>query len=324
MIHEAGRCPTLYAPKVLAMISPHSLPLYLLLLLFHCSESFSSLELSSLWYPRKNIHTTRFRHNNIHSTNAQSIEHDISTIRFIGNDIGTNLRQQQKNISSNVYKDDEGILSALFGSSNTRDDFFKHVFGRRAAYYPRDEYGAAMNRCHLQQQSELLKPPISEIDLHSLYETNEWTSLRKRGSQDMLDKSKMSYDDLSEYISEGGSIVIPVTPDDYLYPTKQRIDGALDVKDKMGTSMNIYHSGPSAVALNIHYDAYPVLVLQIQGNKEWLIQNGEFGKHERDVNSWMNITMCPGDLLYLPQGVLHAATTAQGYNTTTHVTIGLV
>ena len=34
--------------------------------------------------------------------------------------------------------------------------------------------------------------------------------------------------------------------------------------------------------------------------------------------------MIPGDVLYIPQGIYHAATTAVGFDTTTHVTIGLM
>ena len=87
--------------------------------------------------------------------------------------------------------------------------------------------------------------------------------------------------------------------------------------------MNVYHSGTRAVALNIHYDAYDVLVLQLQGEKEWMIQGDNFGEKLGDITKWENVTMMAGDLLYLPQGVFHAATTAEGFDTTTHVTIGL-
>ena len=83
----------------------------------------------------------------------------------------------------------------------------------------------------------------------------------------MLDKSQMSYDELSEYMAGGGSIIVPITPDDYLFPIKKQMERALGVKEETGTSMNIYHSGVSAVALNIHYDAYPVFVLQLEGQK---------------------------------------------------------
>ena len=243
---------------------------------------------------------------------------------FVGNDIGTFLRDEQHDISYFTIQDEEhdDILASLFGSTNTRDDFFKHTFGHRVAYFPR-----TTNDTTCTQEEQQLEPPIKDIDLQSLYQTNEWTSLRKRGSQDMLDKTKMSYDELSEYISDGGSIVIPITPDDYLFQTKLQIERALGMKDEI-SSMNIYHSGPSAVALNIHYDSYAVLVLQVTGKKMWMIQNGDFSTDDYKTNvspeSWKNITMTEGDLLYIPKGVMHAATTLEGCDVSTHVTIGLV
>lgn len=55
-----------------------------------------------------------------------------------------------------------------------------------------------------------------------------------------------------------------------------------------------------------------------------MIQDDAFAQPAREVTEWRNITMTEGDLLYIPKGVLHAATTAEGYNTTTHATIGIV
>lgn len=242
---------------------------------------------------------------------------------FVGNDIGTDLQHQQNIDSCTINDDEAGILAALFGSSNSRDHFFEHYFGRRVAYFPR------LNELQLQQQSQQqqLEPPIRGIDLPNLYKTNEWTSLRKRGSQDMLDKSQMTYTDLSHYIAQGGSIVIPVTPDDYLHPAKLQIERAFGLEEETGTSVNIYHSGPSAVALNVHYDSWPVFVLQLEGEKEWVIQDGAFGEmkiEEIDAKMmWRNVTLTEGDLLYIPKGVHHAATTAEGFGISTHATIGL-
>jgi len=245
-------------------------------------------------------------------------------VGFVGNDIGTFLRDEQHDISYFTIQDKEhdDILASLFGSTNTRDDFFKHTFGHKVAYFPRTQNNDTT--CNEQLH---LEPPIKDIDLQSLYQTNEWTSLRKRGSQDMLDKTKMNYVELSEYISDGGSIVIPITPDDYLFEKKLQIERALGMKDEI-SSMNIYHSGPSAVALNIHYDSYAVLVLQVTGKKMWMIQNGDFSNDDYKTNvsskSWKNITMTEGNLLYIPKGVMHAATTSDGCDVSTHVTIGLV
>ena len=293
----------------------------------HLLQSSSLILLLSLWTPRSFSFIPSSRsarrqasddddtHQHHATTTFQPTTSEVECAKFLGNDIGEDLRQQQKDQELCIDGDNEGIVAALFGSADRRDDFFANTFGSKVAYFPANE-------------QRLLEPPIYGIDLPSLYETNEWTSLRKRGSQDLLDKSQMSYDDLTNYIADGGSIIIPITPDDYLFPIKVQIEHAFGVEEETGTSMNIYHSGPSAVALNIHYDAYPVFVLQLEGQKEWLIQNDAFGMPLSEVTEcqdvWVNITMMDGDLLYIPKGVFHAATTANGYETTTHATIGLL
>lgn len=234
---------------------------------------------------------------------------------FSCNDIGA-LRQQQAELQlpSDYDTKENDILASLFGSNEIRNDFFKNILGRRVAYFPR--------QCtNNEQHQQLLKPPMSGFDLSSFYDTNDWISLRKRGSQDMLDKESTSYNDLTDYIAGGGSAIIPVIPGDYLHDTKEQIDHALGVEGEFGTSMNIYHSGPSAVALNIHYDAYPVIVLQLEGRKEWIIQNGNFGETVNGITDWRNVTLTEGDLLYIPQGVYHAATGDPEHGST-HVTIG--
>lgn len=273
----------------------HPLPLLLLLSApqYHVVESFSSISV------------------------VQSRELAASSRRhtgFVWNEIGPNLGEQQNVQKFRIQDGEEGVLASLFGSADARDEFFEYEFGRRVAYVPR---ASDSRRQHL-------APPVSGIDLPSLYDTNEWTSLRKRGRQDMLDKSQMSYDELTNYIAKGGSIVVPITPDDYLFQFKLQVERALGVEEEVGTSINIYHSGPSAVALNIHYDAYPVFVLQLEGEKEWIIQDDAFGQPAKAITGWRNVTMTEGDLLYIPKGVFHAATTAEGYDMTTHATIGLV
>lgn len=140
----------------------------------------------------------------------------------------------------------------------------------------------------------------------------------------MLDKTTMSYQQMSKYIEGGGSIIIPITSKDYLFPTKLQVERSLGMQEEVGTSMNIYHSGPDAVALNVHYDAYPVFVLQLVGRKDWMVQDDAFGQSVASITQWKNLTMMEGDLLYIPQGVFHAATTAEGCDTSTHATFGLM
>ena len=204
-----------------------------------------------------------------------------------------------------IIDDENGVLTSLFGSDKARNDFFQYDLNENTAYFKRSP--------------EDLPPPLSGFDMLSLYKSNDYISLRKRGSQDMLDRNTTNYNEFSAYIAGGGSAVVPIIPGDYMNSFKSQIEHELGHE----VSMNVYHSGKSAVALNIHYDAYDVLVLQLQGEKEWIIQDDDFGKTSKHITKWANVTMTEGDLLYIPQGVYHAATTAAGFDSTTHVTIGL-
>lgn len=208
-------------------------------------------------------------------------------------------------VRETVINDDNGVLSSLFGSETARNNFFQQNIDKNTVYIKRSPND--------------IPPPIAGIDMLSLYESNDYISLRKRGSQDLLNRNTTSYDDFSAYIADGGSAVVPIIPGDYMNSFRSQIEESLGQE----VSMNVYHSGTRAVALNIHYDAYDVLVLQLQGEKEWTIQGDNFGEKLSDITKWENVTMTEGDLLYLPQGVFHAATTAEGFDTTTHVTIGL-
>jgi hypothetical protein len=288
----------------------YSRPLLFSLLFHRGSESFSLISSSRAYQ------LPTGQRNEIYQHHAAAVVGDF-------NDIGADLRRQQLLPDICIRDEERGVLSALFGSDEIRDLFFNHTYRRRVAYFPRSSGG---NLTEEQQKvdTKFICPPISGIDLPRLYISNEWTSLRKRGSQDMLKKEQMSYQQMTGYIKGGGSIIIPITPDDYLFPIKLNIERALGLEEEHGTTMNIYHSGPSAVALNIHYDAYPVFVLQLEGKKEWMIQDNAFGCPMCDITQWRNVTMMQGDLLYIPKGVFHAATTAEGCNATTHATIGLL
>ena len=161
------------------------------------------------------------------------------------NDIGPMLQQQQPRIlprqpqlENNNDNSEIPVLSALFGSDEIRDEFFNSTYGERVAYFPR--LPSLTNDNH-QQKRCYHTPPIATIDLPTLYKTNEWISLRSRGSQTMLNKTQMNYESMISYINNGGSIIIPITPTDYLYPMKLQFEYELGLQHDT-SSMNIYHS----------------------------------------------------------------------------------
>ena len=94
---------------------------------------------------------------------------------------------------------------------------------------------------------------------------------------------------------------------------------------------NAYYTPRSAQGLPVHHDTHDVFCLQISGEKRWLVYEpvwelplrdqryeasmGEPGKPVLDV------TLAPGDTLYLPRGWLHEAKTSD--SDSLHLTIGV-
>ena len=218
----------------------------------------------------------------------------------------------REDIPQSVLLDMHGTLASLFGSDHKRASFFTHQYG---ALRRTPEYVVHLTRDPIMD----IPAPVKGFDAKRLYDSNDYISLRIKGSRDLLDRKEMDYDKFQEYIQGGGSAIVPIIEGDYMFKWRQALEKVFDQE----LSVNVYHSGPKAEALNRHYDMYDVFVLQLEGEKTWTIQ--EDGKVEdlSSITSWKTITMREGDLLYVPKGIFHAAQTAEGCDVSTHVTIGL-
>ena len=99
---------------------------------------------------------------------------------------------------------------------------------------------------------------------------------------------------------------------------------------------NAYITPPQNQGFSDHYDVHDVFVLQIEGEKRWLIHEPVLQSPLRD-QPWndrrgaverraaeppvIESVLRPGDCLYLPRGFLHAAQALGGIST--HLTIGV-
>jgi len=100
--------------------------------------------------------------------------------------------------------------------------------------------------------------------------------------------------------------------------------------------INSYLTPPQNQGFAPHYDTHDVFVLQAAGRKRWIIHppvvadplpSQDWEKYRAQVGEQaagaplLDLTLEPGDALYLPRGFIHAAT-AQG-ETSLHLTIGI-
>jgi hypothetical protein len=94
---------------------------------------------------------------------------------------------------------------------------------------------------------------------------------------------------------------------------------------------NAYYTPRSAQGLPVHHDTHDVFCLQVAGEKRWLVYkpalelplqdqrySEELGEPGEPV---LDVTLTPGDTLYLPRGWLHEALTSDADSL--HITVGV-
>lgn len=96
---------------------------------------------------------------------------------------------------------------------------------------------------------------------------------------------------------------------------------------------NVYLTPPGAQGFRTHYDTHDVLILQVQGEKLWRYWPTLPVPFANNRTPWENqppptgepLTQMlrPGDVLYVPRGMLHDAA-SQGAQSSLHLTIGLL
>jgi hypothetical protein len=101
-----------------------------------------------------------------------------------------------------------------------------------------------------------------------------------------------------------------------------------------GVQANIYLTPPGAQGFRMHYDTHDVLVLQVVGEKNWRIWPGQPFPAPTRRTPWtggvepladaVELTLRPGDALYVPRGVLHDAAAQEGDAPSLHVTVGFM
>jgi len=106
-----------------------------------------------------------------------------------------------------------------------------------------------------------------------------------------------------------------------------------DLEARLGhpVQANAYYTPRAAQGLPVHHDTHDVLVLQVAGEKRWLVYDPVFElplKHQRysaelgePGGTVLDLTLRAGDTLYLPRGWLHEALTSE--RDSLHLTLGI-
>lgn len=95
---------------------------------------------------------------------------------------------------------------------------------------------------------------------------------------------------------------------------------------------NVYFTPGHAQGFRTHYDSHDVFVLQVHGTKHWKLYAtqvplpfrgqsfGDFPAEPGEVAQEFELE--PGDMLYMPRGLMHAASTTS--DTSMHITMGVL
>ena len=94
---------------------------------------------------------------------------------------------------------------------------------------------------------------------------------------------------------------------------------------------NAYYTPQSAQGLPVHHDTHDVFCLQIAGEKRWLVYEPVWElplkdqRYDRSMGEAgqpvLDVTLAPGDTLYLPRGWMHEAMTSDADSL--HLTVGV-
>jgi len=95
--------------------------------------------------------------------------------------------------------------------------------------------------------------------------------------------------------------------------------------------VNTYCSWPGVQGFDCHYDTHEVFILQVEGNKEWFVFDDTIGhplesRHFNEalppeIDPYIQTTLEPGDILYIPRGHWHYALAND--QPSIHLTLGI-
>lgn len=154
---------------------------------------------------------------------------------------------------------------------------------------------------------------------------DNWSKLdRKTGINIDLDK-------IGEQLREGNSLILNGLQN-YI-PKLNRFSQQITKELQTNNWCNVYITPSASQAFIRHYDDHDVFILQIEGQKLWkiseaLIELPDRTQHHKHMGFDLDaltptheILLSPGDLLYLPRGVVHEAVATDTMSI--HITLGV-
>jgi ribosomal protein L16 Arg81 hydroxylase len=212
-------------------------------------------------------------------------------------------------------------------------EFFNDYWERRPLILSRGDEGYFRHLLSLEDMDQVLSSHELRHPLIQLVKNNarvpppQWTTEEEvKGAPvgTVADRVKM----FGEY-QNGATIIL-----DHLHrtwPPLARLCASVERFFGHPTQTNVYLTPPGSKGFGAHYDTHDVFILQTEGSKRWQLYDSPMrlplpsqtyphpgpdpGKPTADF------VLRAGDVLYMPRGVIHSASTSD--STSLHVTLGI-
>ena len=184
------------------------------------------------------------------------------------------------------------------------EHFRQHHFGKKALLIPGDK----------SKFSDLLG--WDEINQLARY-----SPLGRNSAKLTMDKVQLPPEEIQNFnhwIKEGATFTINhlQTKD----PVIDKFSRILSAQLNSSVNINCYVSTPGKQGFDNHYDRHDVFIIQVEGEKKWTVFKSTPGPHTYpleimkcdksdppDEEPYIECTMSPGDVLYIPRGHWHYA-----------------
>lgn len=215
---------------------------------------------------------------------------------------------------------------------HTYEDFRRDWHERAPLHIPRNQAGFYRDVFSLTELERMVYD--SEVGAESLViykdglparkESFTRKSPRKDPSRDVIDPDRVS-----ALFARGCSLVFDAASN-HSGPIA-KLTRELEAALRHRVNANVYATPANAQGFTAHYDTHDTMILQIEGTKRWRVYHSpvelplETQPHDKRKHdpgeAVLEFDLNPGDLLYLPRGVMHEGKASDA--TSVHVTFGL-
>lgn len=214
-----------------------------------------------------------------------------------------------------------GTLARCVGDP---DWFLAERWGRRPHHHRSADLAGLLSLAdvdHLVATSGLRAPAFRLVKHGQALPPSAYTRTATVGSQPISDLADVGR--VHEHFADGATIVLQGLQ--RWWPPLADFCRGLEGELTHPVQANAYVTPPVAQGLELHRDRHDVFAIQTHGRKHWVAHEAEDEtESETEPESHrptLDVELVPGDCLYVPKGVRHAARTVE--EASVHVTIGV-